>query len=257
MKPDISPATAEVHRIRRSSTPFDRRSSQEARRFSAPVWSRPAPRIMVAMIAITALPEKPENSSLAGTSPGHAERDQHHQRGGVAADALEHEHGHGEHDQAEHQHHVAGQDQVGAHVAAQVLRRRYSRSQTPWPSFWPAGLEMRLPPPLRPRHGAARTGGVVAAAARRRARRASARRSAPSRWPGAAGRPGAACRTAGATKAGLHQPALVVPLLVPGIGEVDRAPRRATPSAISSRSTSTASCWYRRTLPRLARPPAR
>ena len=68
MKPDISPATADVHRIRLSSTPLDRRNNHDARRLSAPVWSRPAPRIIVAMMLITAFPENPENNSSAGTS---------------------------------------------------------------------------------------------------------------------------------------------------------------------------------------------
>src|SRR5688572_9589397 len=69
MKPDIRPAIADVSRISRSSMPFARRSSHTARRLSAPVRSRPAPRIIVAITAITALPEKPSNSCAAGTSP--------------------------------------------------------------------------------------------------------------------------------------------------------------------------------------------
>ena len=59
MKPEINPAAAELNRIRRSSIPSERRNSQPARRFNAPVRSRPELRIIEAMMLMTALPEKP------------------------------------------------------------------------------------------------------------------------------------------------------------------------------------------------------
>ena len=42
----VTPAAALVNSNRRDSTPLARRNSQPARRFNAPVRSRPAPRIM-------------------------------------------------------------------------------------------------------------------------------------------------------------------------------------------------------------------
>ena len=56
---ELRPAMAVVSRISRCSTPCARRSSHAARRFSAPVRSRPAPRIMVAMTLTTAFEAKP------------------------------------------------------------------------------------------------------------------------------------------------------------------------------------------------------
>ena len=58
-----------VSSSRRCSTPCARRSSQPARRFSAPVRSRPAPRIIVAITLMTALLEKPLNRSSGATRP--------------------------------------------------------------------------------------------------------------------------------------------------------------------------------------------
>ena len=49
--------------------PWPRRSSHDARRFSAPVRSSPAPRIIVAMMLITALPEKPPKISSGAIRP--------------------------------------------------------------------------------------------------------------------------------------------------------------------------------------------
>src|SRR5690606_32299921 len=69
MKAELKPARPEVSRISRSSMPLDTRSSQFATRCRAPVRSRPAPRIMVAMTLMTALPEKPSKIWLAGTRP--------------------------------------------------------------------------------------------------------------------------------------------------------------------------------------------
>ena len=52
-----------------------------------------------------------------------AQHHQHHQRDQVGADALEHEHGHGEPDQRQHQAHVVGQGQAGVHCAPGSLWR--------------------------------------------------------------------------------------------------------------------------------------
>ncbi len=69
MNEELSPAMPVVSSISRSSTPCARRNSHDASRFSAPVRSSPAPRMVVAMMLITALPEKPLNSSSGATSP--------------------------------------------------------------------------------------------------------------------------------------------------------------------------------------------
>lgn len=69
MNEELRPAMAVVISSNRCSTPWPRRSSQEASRFSAPVRSRPAPRIMVAMMLITALPEKPPKISSGAIRP--------------------------------------------------------------------------------------------------------------------------------------------------------------------------------------------
>ena len=74
MKEELRPATAEVSSSNRCSTPRARRSSQAARRLRAPVRSSPAPRIIVAMMLITALPEKPLNSSSVSTIPDRPSR---------------------------------------------------------------------------------------------------------------------------------------------------------------------------------------
>src|SRR5262245_27671397 len=71
---ELMPATPLVSSSRRFSMPFARRSSQPARRFSAPVRSRPAPRIIVATMLMTALPEKPLNSSSGSTRPDRPSR---------------------------------------------------------------------------------------------------------------------------------------------------------------------------------------
>ena len=65
------------------------------------------------------------------------------------------------------------------------------------------------------------------AAARRRAPRPSARRSRPSRSPAATRRPAPAGWRPGAAKLGGDQPALVVPLLVPRVGEEGPEPGQA------------------------------
>src|SRR5690606_7774537 len=66
---ELSPAMPETSSSRRSSAPRARRSSQAARRLRAPVRSRPMPRIIVAMTLITALEEKPLNRSSGCTRP--------------------------------------------------------------------------------------------------------------------------------------------------------------------------------------------
>ena len=66
---ELSPAMPETSSSRRSSRPRARRSSQPARRLSAPVRSRPIPRIIVAITLITALEEKPLNRSSGCTRP--------------------------------------------------------------------------------------------------------------------------------------------------------------------------------------------
>ena len=65
---ELRPAMAVVYSSRRFSMPCARRNSQPARRLSAPVRSRPAPRIIVAMTLITALLEKPVNKRSGETS---------------------------------------------------------------------------------------------------------------------------------------------------------------------------------------------
>src|SRR5690606_271726 len=66
---ELRPATAVVSSNSRCSTPCARRSSQPASRLRAPVRSSPAPRTMVAITLITALPEKPSNRSSGATRP--------------------------------------------------------------------------------------------------------------------------------------------------------------------------------------------
>ena len=69
MMAEFRPATACASNSSRCSMPCARRSNQLAKRLSAPVRSRPAPRIMVAMTFITASEEKPPNRSSGATSP--------------------------------------------------------------------------------------------------------------------------------------------------------------------------------------------
>lgn len=69
MNDEFKPEMASVIIIRRCSLPCERRNNQVANRFNAPVRSSPAPRMVVAMMLITALPEKPPNSSSGATSP--------------------------------------------------------------------------------------------------------------------------------------------------------------------------------------------
>ena len=68
MSGEFSPEIAVVSNSRRFSMPCARRSSQPARRLSAPVRSSPAPRIIVAITLMTALLAKPLNSSSGATS---------------------------------------------------------------------------------------------------------------------------------------------------------------------------------------------
>ncbi len=69
MNEEFKPAIAVVIISRRVSTPCPRRSSHAANRFNAPVRSRPAPRMVVAMMLITALPEKPPKISSGAIKP--------------------------------------------------------------------------------------------------------------------------------------------------------------------------------------------
>ena len=76
------------------SMPCERRSSQPARRLSAPVRSRPVPRIIVAMTFITALRREAVEDVFRRDQSGQAEQHQHHQRDHVGAHALEQEQHH-------------------------------------------------------------------------------------------------------------------------------------------------------------------
>ena len=69
MTAEISPVMPHRTSSRRRSSPFDRRRMCDAAVFSTPVRSSPAPRIIVAMIATTALPAKPSNNCSVGTTP--------------------------------------------------------------------------------------------------------------------------------------------------------------------------------------------
>ncbi len=66
---EVSPAVAEAYRIKRSSSPLERRSSQIAMRFSRPVRSSPALSTIVAITLITAVPANPWKICSDGTSP--------------------------------------------------------------------------------------------------------------------------------------------------------------------------------------------
>ena len=67
INPEIKPAAAELNKIRRSSMPSERLNNQAAKRFKAPVRSRPELNIIEAIMLITALLESPENNSPEGT----------------------------------------------------------------------------------------------------------------------------------------------------------------------------------------------
>ena len=220
---ELRPATALVNSSRRCSTPCARRSSQPARRLSAPVRSRPAPRIIVAMMLITALPEKPSNSSSGSTRPGQAQQHQHDQRDDVGADALEQEHHHREAHQPEHELHVGGERQRGVHAGSLASASSCQRGR-------------RAGPTRRGRVSGrgSRNGSAVATAAaarcradRRgcsgrashRARPTSARHSPASRWRGASARRPRACATSSAANSGCTRRRLLWRFLCQGSGK--------------------------------------
>ena len=74
MKAENTPAVRDMKRIRRfSSRPAARRMGWISR-FRTPERSTPWPRIMTAMTARTALPERPEKASRGSISPSHGRR---------------------------------------------------------------------------------------------------------------------------------------------------------------------------------------
>ena len=204
---------------------------------SAPVRSRPAPRIMVAMMLITALPEKP-SKTVPRPAPGRsgrappappARRRRLRMRSNMNIAIVKH-------DQPEHEHHVAGQGQVGVHVRCQSSSAPAVVNQVPDAVARASGRAFRNGSAgatsgrgTEPR-GPAR---VAQSRRRHRAHPTSARRSPASRWPGASGRRARACRSSRLTNAGLDQATLVVALLVPGVRESRCALRPAHASAIS------------------------
>ena len=141
MKEEFRPAMAVVIISSRCSTPWPRRSSQAASRFSAPVRSRPAPRMVVAMMLITALPEKPPKissgaispvtpSTTSTTSATTSARMRSNRNIAIVKPtspstsfmSLVS---------------VSAVSMWGAASSGDRQVRSYNRSQTPWPSFWP------------------------------------------------------------------------------------------------------------------------
>ena len=117
--------------------------------------------------------------------------------------------------------------------------RSYSRSHTPWPSFWPR-VSKWVCGRQSGRGTAPRAPARLAMPRSHPARPTSAPHSPANRWRGASGRRARSLRTSRSANAGLHQATLVVALLVPGIGEVDahlvqRCRRRSRAPALPPR----------------------
>ena len=141
MSEDIKPAESDVIHNSRLSSPFDLRSSHPAKRLRAPVRSKPAPKIIVAMMLIT----------------GETEQNEHDERDDIRPEPFEDKQAHRQQQQPEYECHFATEDERIFHASgvARVQQIKHGMAQA-----LAACFEMRLRTPRRARHMAARPGRI-------------------------------------------------------------------------------------------------